>query len=86
MAIKTNILDFKLSNNLGGYEAYMNSSEQPAMFNKMVVKTSYIGKSLEDPKKATVIFQGAKNVLIDIFNNPDTKPVVESSGVFIKVK
>ena len=47
---------------------------------EMGVKIFYIGKSLEDPKRATVMFQGQKNVLFDIFNNPETKPIVEASG------
>ena len=40
----------------------------------------YIGKSLDDPQRATVIFQGPENVLYDIFMNPETKPIVEASG------
>ena len=46
----------------------------------MSVKTLYIGKFLEDPKRATVMFQGTKNVLFDIFNNLETKPIVVASG------
>ena len=80
MCIETTILDFKLSNTFKEYEAHMNAAEQQAMFREMGVKTFYIGRSLEDPKRATVIFQGPKNVLFDIFKNPETKPIVEASG------
>ena len=80
MTIETTVLDFKLSNTFEEYEAYMNASEQQIIFKEMGVKIFYIGKSLEDPKRATVMFQGQKNVLFDIFNNPKTKPVVEASG------
>ena len=80
MSIETTILDFKLSNTFEEYEAHMNAAEQKAMFREMGVKTFYIGRSLEDPKRATVIFQGPKNVLFDIFKNPETKPIVEASG------
>ena len=80
MSIETTVLDFKLSNTFEEYEAHMNATEQKAIFKEMGVKTFYIGKSLEDPKRATVIFQGPKNVLFDIFNNPETKPIVEASG------
>ncbi len=80
MSIETTILDFKLSNTFKEYEAHMNAAEQQAMFREMGVKTFYIGRSLEDPKRATVIFQGPKNVLFDIFRNPETKPIVEASG------
>ena len=80
MSIETTILDFKLSNTFKEYEAHMNAAEQQAMFREMGVKTFYIGRSLEDPKRATVIFQGPKNVLFNIFKNPKTKPIVEPSG------
>ena len=80
MSIETTILDFKLSNTFKEYEAHMNAAEQQAMFREMGVKTFYIGRSLEDPKRATVIFQGPKNVLFDIFKDPETKPIVEASG------
>ena len=80
MSIETTILDFKLSNTFEEYKAHMNAAEQQDMFKEMGVKTFYMGKSLEDPKRATVMFQGPKNVLFDIFNNPETKTVVEASG------
>ena len=80
MAIETTVLDFKLSNSFEEYQAHMNAAEQQSMFKKMGVKTFYIGKSLEDPKRATVMFQAPENVLFDIFVNPQTKPVVEASG------
>ena len=53
----------------------------------MGVKTFYIGKSLDDPQRATVIFQGPENVLCNIFMNPETKPIVESSGyIYVSTK
>ena len=80
MSIETTVLDFKLSNTFEEYEAHMNAPEQQAIFKEMGIKTFYIGKSLEDPKRATVMFQGPKNVLFDIFNNPEIIEVVEASG------
>ena len=73
MTIETTILEFKISNTYEQYEAYMNAKEQQKMFKKMGVKTFYIGKSLDDPQRATVIFQGPENFLYDIFMNPETK-------------
>jgi len=60
MTIETTILEFKISNTYEQYEAYMNAKEQQTMFNEMGVKTFYIGKSLDDSQRATVIFQGQK--------------------------
>ena len=77
---ETTILDFKLSNTFEEYLAYMNSEKTQAMFKEMGVKTFYMGVNKDDPKRATVIFQGPENILFDVFNNPDTKPVVEASG------
>ena len=37
-------------------------------------------KSRDDMGRATVMFQGPENVLYDIFINPNTRPIVESSG------
>ena len=63
MTIETTILDFQLSNTYEEYESHMNVKEQQTMFKEMGVKTFYIGKSLDDPQSATVIFQGPINVL-----------------------
>ena len=80
MSTETTILDFQQSNTFEQYESHMYAEEQQTMFKEMGVKTFYIGKSLDDPQRATVIFQGPENVLYDIFMNPETKPIVESSG------
>ena len=58
----------------------MEAPEQQVMFSEMGVKIFYLGVSQENPKRATVIFQGPENVLYDIFMNPQTKPIVEASG------
>ena len=80
MATEITVLDFKLSNTFSEYCTHMNAPEQQKMFKEMGVKTFYIGKSLDDPQRATVIFQGPENVLYDIFMNPETKTIVEASG------
>ena len=80
MTIETTILDFQLSNTYDEYKSNMNAKEQQRMFKEMGVKTFYIGKSLDDPQRATVIFQGPESVLYDIFMNHETKPTDEASG------
>ena len=80
MTIETTILDFQLINTYEEYESQMNSKEQQTMFKEMGVKTFYIGKSLDDPQRATVIFQGPENILYDILMNPEIKSIVEASG------
>ena len=80
MTTETTILEFQLSNTFEQYESHMYADEQQTMFKEMGVRTFYIGKSLDDPQRATVIIQGPANVLYDIFMNPETKPIVEASG------
>ena len=70
MSTETTILDFQLSNTFEKYQSHMYAEEQQTMFKEMGVKTFYIGKSLDDSQRATVIFQGPENVLYDIFMNP----------------
>jgi len=74
------ILDIQLSNKFEQYESHINVEKQQSMFKEMGVKIFYIGKSLDDSQRATVIFQGPENVLYDIFINPETIPIVEASG------
>ena len=80
MTIETTILDFQISNIFEEYESHMNAKKQQSMFKEMGVKTFYIRKSLDDPQRATVIFQETENVLHNIFMNPETKHIVEASG------
>ena len=79
MNIETTILDFQLSYTFEQYKSHMTEKEQQTIFKEMGVKTFYIRKSLDDPQRATEIFQGPGNVLYDIFMNPETKPIVEAS-------
>ena len=44
----------------------MNADGQKSMFKEIGVKKFYIGKSLDDPKRATIIFQEPENFLCDI--------------------
>ena len=60
MTIETTILDFQLSDKIEQYESHMNAEEKQSIFKEMGVKTFYIGKSLDDPQRATVIFKDHK--------------------------
>ena len=64
--METTILDFQITNTFEQYESNVNAEEQQSMFKETGVKTFYIGKSLDDPQRATVIFQVPQNVLYDI--------------------
>ena len=62
MATDITVWDFKLSNTFEEYCTHMKASEKQAMFKEMGVKTFYIGQCKEDPKRATVMFEGPENV------------------------
>ena len=80
MTIETTVLDFQLRNTFEEYESHMNAKEQQLIIKEMGVKTFYIGRSLDNPQSATIIFQGPEIVPYDIFMNPETKTIVEASG------
>ena len=67
MTIATSILDFQLSNTFEQYESHMNAEEQQSMFKEMGVKTFYIGKSLDDPKKGNCNFSRTRKCSIRYF-------------------
>ena len=80
MATEITVLDFKLSNTFSEYCTNMNALEQQKMFREVGVKTFYIGECRGDSKRQTVMFEGLKNILYNIFVSPETKPIVETSG------
>ena len=57
----------------------MKAKEKQTIFKEMGVKTFYVGRSLDDSRRATVISQGHEKVLCDIFVNPETEPITEAS-------
>ncbi len=86
MTIETTILDFQLSNMFEQYESHMNAGEKQSMFKEMGVKTFYIGKSLDDPQMATVIFQGPENVLYDILSILKQNLLLKLQCIFMRVQ
>jgi len=52
----------------------------------MGVKTFYIGKSLDDPQRATVIFQGPKIFYLTFLWVPKQNPLLKLQGIFIRVQ
>ena len=84
--IETTILDFQLSNTFEEYESHMYAEEQQTMFKEMGVKTFYIGKSLDDPQRATVIFQGPENFQYDFLLILKQNLLLKLQGIFMRVQ
>ena len=62
----------------------MNAPKQQAMFKEMGVKTFYIGESIGDAKRATVMFEGPENVLYNILTSPDKSLLLKPLVIFMK--
>ena len=86
MSTETTILDFQLSNTFEQYESHMYAEEQQTMFKEMGVKTFYIGKSLDDPQRATVIFQGTENVLYNILRILKQNLLLRHQDIFMRTQ
>ena len=56
MTNEMHFLDFQLSNSLDGYKSDMNAKEQQKIFKEIGVIVFYIGKSLDNTNRTTVIF------------------------------
>ena len=84
MSIEKTILDFQISNNYEQCESQLDPEEQPSIFKEKGIKTFYIGKSLNDPRRPTVFFQAPDNVPKDIFMDPETKLFLKLQIIFMQ--
>ena len=62
----------------------MEEREEQSMFKEMGVKSYYIGEFIGVPKRATVMFEGPKNVLYKIFTSTETKPIIKASDYLLE--
>ena len=62
----------------------MNAPEQQKMFREMGVKTFYMGKCIGDSKRATVMFEGPKNILYNIFTIRKQRLLMKPLPIFMK--
>ena len=77
---ETTVLDFKLSNTFEEYRVYMMLLNSKRCLPRWESRPSLLVSARTTPKRATVIFKDPKDVLYDIFTDPETKPIVEASG------
>ena len=63
MATEITVLDFILRNTFEEYCTHMKAPEQQSIFNEMGETTFYICQCKDDPRRATVMFEGPENFL-----------------------
>ena len=80
MAIETTVFDFKISRNFDEWAAVYDSQENQEMLKGAGISSLYRGLNKEDSSRAIVIFQAEKGVAMGMWNNPESKALIESSG------
>ena len=80
MAIETTVFDFKISKAFEEWAAVYDSEENKAMLKAGGISSLYRGLSKEDSSRAIVIFQAEEGVAMGMWNDPEAKVMIESSG------
>ncbi len=80
MAIETTVFDFKISKSFEEWSAVYDSQQNRAMLKAGGITSLYRGLSLEDPTRVIVVFQAEEGVAMGMWNDPEAKRMIESSG------
>ncbi len=80
MSTETTVFDFKLSKSFEEWLAVFDSAENKAMLSAGGITPLYRGLNKEDPSRAIVIFQAEEGVAMAMWNDPQAKIMIESSG------
>ena len=80
MATETTVFDFKISKTFEEWAAVYDSEENKAMLKAGGISSLYRGLNKEDSSRAIVIFQAEEGVAMGMWNDPEAKIMIESSG------
>ena len=80
MATETTVFDFKISKTFEEWAAVSDSEENKAMLKAGGISSLYRGLNKEDSSRAIVIFQAEEGVAMGMWNDPEAKVMIESSG------
>ena len=80
MTTETTVFDFKISKPFDEWAAVFDSDDNKMMLKSSGIVPLYRGINQEDSSRAIVIFQAEKGVAMDMWNNPEAKRMIESSG------
>ena len=80
MALETTVFDFKISKSFLEWAAVYDSEENKSMLKAGGITSLYRGLNKEDFSRAIVIFQAKEGVAMGMWNDPEAKVMIESSG------
>ena len=80
MATETTVFDFKISKTFEEWAAVYDSEENKAMPKAGGISSLYRGLNKEDSSRAIVIFQAEEGGAMGMWNDPEAKVMIESSG------
>ena len=80
MATETTVFDFKISKTFEEWAAVYDSEENKAMLKAGGISSLYRGLNKEDSSRAIVVFQAKEGVAMGMWNDPEAKAMIESSG------
>ena len=80
MAIETTVFDFKINKTFDEWRAVYDSEDNKAMLKAGGITSLYRGLHTEDSSRAIVIFQAEEGVAKGMWNDPEAKVMIESSG------
>ena len=80
MSLETTVFTFKISVPYEKWAAVYDSEENKAMLKAGGISSLYRGLNKEDSSRAIVIFQAEEGVAMGMWNDPEAKVMIESSG------
>ncbi len=80
MAIETTVFDFKISKSFAEWSAVFDGEENKQMLKAGGISALYRGLNTNDSSRAIVIFQAEEGVAMKMWNDPNAKEMIESSG------
>ncbi len=80
MAIETTVFDFKISKTFTEWADVYDSLENKAMLKASGITSLYRGLNKVDSSRAIVVFQAEEGVAMGMWNDPEAKAIIESSG------
>ena len=80
MALEITVFDFKISKSFKEWSEVYDSENNRAMLKAAGITSIFRGLNKEDPSRAIVVFQAEEGVAMSMWDNPEAKVMIESSG------
>ncbi len=80
MALETTVFSFKISVPFEKWAAVYDSEENKQLMKNEKIVCLYRGVKKDDPSSAVVIEQAEEGKSIEMFANPEVRPLIEEAG------